>query len=328
MTEPPEARLAWEWLATGTRWRIYHAGTLTSAVAASVCELVEQDERRWSRFRPDSEVAQLNRTPGRWVSVSTQTLALLDVCNGWTERTGGVFQPLIGGAIDAWGYRHSFSEQQPFSAFAPTPTPIGGAIRIDLGRGRAKLPAGSAIDLGGIGKSWIAARAAALLSSLSDDPALLLDAGGDLLAVGGAHVVAVEVANEPDRGTLTWIRLTEGQASATSGFGRRQWVNGDGSASHHLIDPSTGAPGPLVHATVVSDDVVEADVNAKVLALRPDRVSECPLAALIQLTGGSVTSPSWHEVLADERADAEATRAADRPLVAAGDRAVAGAQRR
>ena len=67
-----------------------------------------------------------------------------------------------------------------------------------------------------------------------------------------------------------------GQGVATSGYGRRHWRNGDGRLAHHLIDPATGAPGRLAHATVVSDDPVAADVLAKVLALRPDRITKMP----------------------------------------------------
>jgi FAD:protein FMN transferase len=149
------------------------------------------------------------------------------------------------------------------------------------------IPAGTALDVGGIGKGWIAARGAALLTRLSDDPALLLDAGGDLVAVTGEHVVVVEGPDE------TCVRLGDGQAVATSGYGRRQWVNGDGRSAHHLIDPATGAPGARTHATVLAEGPVAADVMAKVLALRPALVETTSYAALVRTPQGRAASHTW-----------------------------------
>ena len=40
---------------------------------------IERLERRWSRFRPDSEVSEVNRLAGEWVRVSPETIELFDV---------------------------------------------------------------------------------------------------------------------------------------------------------------------------------------------------------------------------------------------------------
>ena len=53
MTERP----AFAWRAMGTTWRIFHAGGLVAEVAGQVAAAVEEDEQRWSRFRPTSEVS-------------------------------------------------------------------------------------------------------------------------------------------------------------------------------------------------------------------------------------------------------------------------------
>ena len=75
--------------------------------------------------------------------------------------------------------------------------------RIDVSRkaGTARIPAGSRLDLGGIAKSWIGARVGALVASRCDDPAVLIDAGGDLVAVTGDHLVAVEDPTDPTGGS-------------------------------------------------------------------------------------------------------------------------------
>jgi thiamine biosynthesis lipoprotein len=286
---------AWEWTATGTTWRVLHTGGVGAALAAAISQAVERDEARWSRFRRDSEVSRLNRAGGRPVPLSPETLDLLEASIIWTRRTDGVFQPLIGGTLVAWGYRGSLLESAAYAPAGPAERQLHGCIDLSREAGAARIPPGSRLDLGGIAKSWIAARVAALVASRCDDPAVMVDAGGDLVAACGDHFVAVEDptgAADP----IAHVLVGVGQGVATSGYGRRQWRNGDGRLAHHLIDPATGAPGRLTHATVVSDDPVAADVLAKVLALRPDRITEMPEAATVIADGHVATTPRWEQV--------------------------------
>ncbi len=272
---------AWEFTATGTRWRIYHSGGADERVASTIALAVARDEARWSRFRDDSELSALNRGAGSWQRVSPEMLELLDVCESWRCRTDGVFQPLIGSVLAGWGYERSVAHRAPFARTTPTAGAVTGSLDLDTAHGLVRIPRGTTIDLGGIGKGWMASRAARLARALCADPALLIDAGGDLLAVTGEHVVAVKAGGGASAPPQAWIRLGPGQAAATSGFEHRHWVNGDGRFSHHLIDPATGAPGPLAHATVVADDAATADVTATVLALRPDEVHRTAYPALV-----------------------------------------------
>jgi thiamine biosynthesis lipoprotein len=297
---------AWEWRATGTTWRVYHSGGVGADLATAVAGAVESDEARWSRFRSASEVSRINAAGGRPVRVSAATLHVLEACVLWEERTGGVFQPLVGGALAAWGYRRSLLEHDAYVATSPPPRRLDGRIELDRDARTARIPAGSRLDLGGIAKSWMAARAAALLCARCDDPALLVDAGGDLVAARGDHVVAVEMPGVADPASAApavppaaHVHVRTGQGIATSGFGRRRWRNGDGREAHHLIDPATGEPGRATHATVLSDDPVAADVLAKVLSLRPDRVHTTTVAAMVT-TGSRVrTTPAWDAAVAE-----------------------------
>lgn len=287
----------WEWPATGSTWRIFHSGAVDAALARTAAAAVERDEARWSRFRPDSEVSRINAGAGRPVHVSAATIELLEACDHWAARSQGVFQPLVGGAMAAWGYRRSFRAVPAFAAVSPPGRRLDGRMRVDRAAGTVLITPGSRLDVGGIAKSWIATRVARLLVGRCDDPALLVDAGGDLVAARGDHLVAVE---SPEPGALdvpiAHVRVGEGHGVATSGCGRRRWTNGDGREAHHLIDPVTGAPGPAAHATVVSADPVAADVLAKVLALRPDRIRSIPEPAIVIADGRLRTSRRWREV--------------------------------
>jgi len=303
LTQPTSA--AWEWKATGTTWRIHHSGGVSEALAAAVAAAVEHDEARWSRFRRESEVSRINAAGGAAVAVSADTLAMLEACSTWVERTDGVFQPLVGGALIAWGYHRSLLAAEAFAVTSPPPRRLGGRIEIERRHGTVRIPRGTRLDLGGIAKSWMAGRAAALVCARSGDPAVIVDAGGDLVAARGDHIVAVEAGGPDDLRreatahppVLAHVVVRAGQGIATSGYGRRRWRNGDGREAHHLIDPDTGAPGPATHATVVSDDPVAADVLAKVLSLRPERISATTAAALVAVAGDVRTTAAWERVV-------------------------------
>ena len=223
-----ETTAAWEWRATGTTWRIHHRDGVGAVLAARIAQAVERDEARWSRFRPDSEVARVNASAGRPVPVSSATLDLVEACVYWIRSTGGVFQPLVGGALVAWGYRRSLADRKAYAESSPDPRRLDGRPRIDRASRTVQIPAGTRLDLGGIAKSWMACRAAALVRGRCDDPAILVDAGGDLVAARGQHLVAVEDPRDRDAPPIARVGSERDRGSRPPGFGRRRWQNGDG----------------------------------------------------------------------------------------------------
>jgi thiamine biosynthesis lipoprotein len=281
---------AWQWYAMGTTWRIFHDGRAGQHDADAIVAQVAADEQRWSRFRADSELAQLNAAAGTPCRVSPETLELLEACDRWREETDDVFSPLVGGALAAWGYTESRDHSPLGTHTSPLSVhvPRDGLV-FDREYRLARVPPGCLLDLGGIAKMWSAQRAARLLVERCSDPSLLLEAGGDMIAVRGDHVVLVDAPGDHA------IVVREGQGIATSGWSRRNWVNGDGTAAHHLIDPGTGAPGPRVQATVRADDPVEAEIEAKVLALRPLRLLSSRNAALLWDDGDIVANEAWED---------------------------------
>jgi FAD:protein FMN transferase len=207
-----------------------------------------------SRFRPDSELALLNRT-GR-LDAGPDLLRVTELALAARERTAGRFDPTVHDAVVAAGYDRTFSA---IEADGPEPeaAACGGSVRVD--RGTIELDSGVRLDFGGIGKGYAAERAADVLATAGP---CLVNAGGDIAVRGGAWPIAVQTTS----GSLT-LELTSG-ALATSGRDRRRWRRG-GRELHHLIDPATGRPaaGDLVRATVVASDAVVAEVWAKALFL-------------------------------------------------------------
>ena len=98
---------------------------------------------------------------------------------------------------------------------------------LDVGEGWARLRPGAAVDLGGVGKGWLADRLAERLENA------VVNLGGDLRALGAGPGGEGWTAGLCDGSA---VRVTDA-GIATRGRAGRRWAGG-----HHLVDPRTGAP--------------------------------------------------------------------------------------
>lgn len=237
---------------------------LESADGASLLADVEDEFHRveslLSRFRPDSELSQLNCRGA--MRVGPELLELTQLSLEARERTGGRFDPTVHDALVATGYDRSF--ELGAAAQGPTADPprCSGRITVDADASTIALEPGFRLDLGGIAKGWTADRA---LTVLARGGPALVNAGGDIASAGRPWPIGVDT---PD-GAIT-LELDDG-ALATSGCDRRIWLQGD-AERHHLIDPSTGLPseGDLLRVTTAARTATEAEVLAKALFLHGD----------------------------------------------------------
>ncbi len=255
----------------------------------AVRAIFEREERRFSRFRSESELSRVNARAGSWVSVSAPFAELVRVALDAWHRTDGRFDPTLLGAVVAAGYDRDFDELIAGARAQLRPAAPGGrAADVRLDGTELYLPEGVALDLGGIAKGWtvdLAVRAALRLGL----PWVLVNAGGDLRIEGAAPGGGVDVAVEDPEidGDVGWVALGVG-ALATSSVTRRSW----GPALHHLIDPATGAPsaGPVLQATVWASTCAEAEVSSKDAILEGEPYLDRAPALLVLRDGRIVTN--------------------------------------
>jgi thiamine biosynthesis lipoprotein len=241
---------------------------LASEALQSARRFFQEVEARFSRFRPDSELVQLNRLPGEAMRVSPDLAELVALALEAARISDGIFDPTVIDALEMAGYDRSIElirkdGPHPPRRVAPKPGRWQQVV-VDTVRGTVRLPAGVRLDLGGIGKGWAADRAAAMLRPFG---AGMVNAGGDIRAWGDqpgsepgqGWLVALEHPEQSDR-DLTWVWVCDG-AAATSSITARRWAGG-----HHLINPLTARPAvtDLLSVTVLAPTVVQAEVAAKV----------------------------------------------------------------
>ena len=193
------------------------------------------------------------------------------------QLTGGLFDPSILPALQTAGYDRSMDEIREADLALAAPAgyesawqrPPFDAARFDPSARRIWLPAGVQIDLGGIAKGWIAARAAAYLARFT--PACAVSAGGDMVLSGlpqdqPAWQVSLEDPRDSQQ-VLAVLNLPPG-ALATSAVTKRRWTQG-GQARHHIIDPRSGQPAEpaWLSVSVFTENATHAEAFAKALLI-------------------------------------------------------------
>ena len=267
----------------GVTWEIRHSGRVSLDHVQAACDLVARDEQRYSRFVKGGRIARINAVPGVPIVVDQDLFDLMSACDDWRERTGGVFNPLVGGALRAWGYADSRSLREPGTLVSPTAQSAPEFPLVhDAERRMICAQPGTHVDLGGIAPMWTGRKVAALLRERSDDERIILQINNDLIAVAGDHFIRLD--GDDTAGGLHAVILRAGHGLARSSAHACSWTNGDRGVAHHLIDPRTGSPAEPAHAIVACLDPVEADVYATALAVCPALASQIPGTAFVAFT--------------------------------------------
>jgi len=244
------------------------AGDAPAGVVDWAVDELERLEQCWSRFRPDSELSRLNASPGSWTEVSASMLLALTCAADLHRATAGRFDPTVLDALERAGYDRTFEAVAPAADAAPSAPPVPGLARVEIDeeRSRVLLPAGTRLDLGGVGKGLAADLLARGLVDRGARSALV-GLGGDLRARGEAPPDGawdIPVLDPFDDASVAFrFPLVDG-AIVTSTTRMRRWTRANRDY-HHIVDPATGdsARTPVVAVVAAARDAWWAEGIAK-----------------------------------------------------------------
>ncbi len=262
-------------LGTSVEFGVRADATASQTLIADIICRVNAFEATFTRFHKSSELSTLNARAGQPTRVSQAMLALLLAARRVWLQTGGIVDPTIGSALNRAGYDQSFDQLVVDNPLPPAGEPVPdvtfGDVTVNQETSTVTMPAGSSLDLGGVGKGYLADQLVPIIEAVTHDYWLSL--GGDMVGSGVGDdgkpwPIAVQNPQSMahDLGTL---RLPDTHwAMATSGISKRRGTRA-GKAWHHLIDPRTGKPADtdVVGVTLVAPTALEADAFAKTVLL-------------------------------------------------------------
>jgi thiamine biosynthesis lipoprotein len=239
-------------------------------IAQLVAAEIERIESRYSRYRPTSDLAQMNRVAevAGSIEVDDETAGLLDYAFMAYETSNGLFDITSGLLRKAWNFRLSqIPDQATLDALLP---------RVGLERVRWQAPrlsftvAGMEVDLGGLAKEYAADRAAEQCE-LAGAQHALVDLGGDIRIVGpqpDGHPWPIGIRHPREPGMLMRTLEIARGALATSGDYER-CIEIGGQRYGHILNPKTGWPvRGLCSVSVVADQCLVAGTLSTIAMLK------------------------------------------------------------
>ncbi|BER92524.1 FAD:protein FMN transferase [Thermatribacter velox] len=232
-----------------------------SKLRPEVEKLVSELDRKWNRFAPESEIYLLNNARRR-VKLSPDTISVLQEALILQQKTGGYFNPFMASLVDAWG----FSGDKPSVPDESTVRKLvldvqKSSLVIDPENGEAQLLGSGSVDLGGIGKGYLADKISSLFRKMRIST-FLINAGGTVLVSGREFRIGIK--DPRGEGIIGSISLKEG-AVATSGDYFRFFI-ADGKRYFHILNPFSGFPcRDFQSVTVVSREAALSDALATAL---------------------------------------------------------------
>ena len=267
-----------------------------------VQSLFTEWEQTLSRFRPESELSQLNSNSGRTVIVGPLLFHVLTTALAAAHATHGIYDPTMLIQLTQLGYDRSFDqlsrEQQEQHDYNGQPGGAWRAIQLEPAQHKVTVPPGVQLDFGGIAKGMAVDAALERLQEAGITPALV-NAGGDLSVNGQPAQTDSWSIAIPTREDSWSLPLHHG-AIATSGIERRHWQQGN-EQRHHILDPRTGFPvhNALWSVTSIAPNCTQAEIAAKVaFILGPEQgkafLQQHQLAGLFVSTNGHwETGGNW-----------------------------------
>lgn len=209
---------------------------------AAAAEEVRRIEAKYSRYRQDSVIGQINAQAGRApVAVDAETSSLLDYAHAVWTLSAGAFDPTSGVLRRVWDFKSaSLPEAESIAALLPL---VGWPkLHRDGATVRLELP-GMELDFGGFGKEYACDRAAAVLQQHGLQHALV-NLGGDVRVLGPQADgrpwrIGIQHPRQPET-LIASIDLSAG-ALATSGDYQRYFELA-GRRYCHLLDARSGWP--------------------------------------------------------------------------------------
>ena len=211
---------------------------LTQAIADEAWRI----ETKYSRYRDDNIIHDINHSQGQCVAIDLETHQLLSFANTCFELSEGRFDITSGVFGRVWQF--DGSDNVPSQAMVEACLACSGWQNVTLTNDSVRLLPGYAIDLGGIGKEYAVDRCVQLALKMSPTVSVLVNFGGDIAVTRPRQThpywqVGIEHP-DPSRDTKILVTIAQG-GLATSGDAKRFLLK-DGERFGHVINPLSGYP--------------------------------------------------------------------------------------
>ena len=278
----------WDGTSLGSPSRLllyHHNRAAASRIVAECAAEIERLERIFALYRPDSEIAQLNRN-GHIDSPSLDLLTVLSKCQTLSSLSRGAFDVSVQPLWTLYA-THFFDKASP-----PVEGPASHAVerarklvdyqaveadprRISLGR------PGMGLTLNGIAQGYVTDRVTDILRERGCDRTLANMGCSEIRAVGRHSDgrpwrVGLADPRQPDIVAVS-LDLLDRSVCTSGGYGTKFEASG---RFHHLFDPVTGdSANHYIAVSVFAAEAMVADALSTALYVTPPQRGAAILAS-------------------------------------------------
>jgi thiamine biosynthesis lipoprotein len=244
--------------------------TEVEAIAEAAMNEVARIERRYSRYRSDNVLAEINDAAQRAgsIEVDDETVKLLDYAFACYKRSGGLFDITSGLLRRIWDFK---SGRLPDRSAINDLLPRIGLAKVSWERPRLAFSVtGMELDFGGIGKEYAADQAAAVCTALGIRSGLV-DLGGDIAVIGphpnlAPWTIGIRHPRDPNSSIIS-VPVNHGALASSGDYERYMMV--DGQRYCHILNPITGWPCyGLAAVSVMADRCIVAGTVSTIAMLK------------------------------------------------------------
>jgi FAD:protein FMN transferase len=246
--------------AIGTAWVIDIFDSISlqqqQAIIALVKQRIEEYDKVYSRFRPDSIVSAMAKKEGEY-TLPKDSKELMTMYKKLYTITDGYFTPLIGQVLEDIGYDATYS-LKPKDSIANVPS-WDDVIEFHFPKIIMHKPA--LLDFGAAGKGHIIDLVGRAME-LNGISAYCVDAGGDILYKSIAREpIRIGLEHpENEKQVIGVVSLPYGSICGSAG-NRRKW-----DTYHHIINPKTKkSTEDILSVWVIAKKTILADALATAL---------------------------------------------------------------
>lgn len=227
-------------------------------------DLCQTYEDTFSRTIEGSDIYNINNSGGAPVTVSDDTIEILETAKYFSELSDGAFDITTAPLSIRWDFEGENPSVPPDNEIQELLEKVDYTkIKIDGNTVTLEAPV-EAIDLGAIAKGYIADKLAEFLKDNGVTSAII-SLGGNIYAIGENSEekrpfnLGVQDPQAEDGSILGYLQLSD-KSLVTSGDYQRYFMQ-DGKRYHHILDPKTGYPAEsgLSSVTIISDSSVVGD---------------------------------------------------------------------
>ena len=239
-------------------------------VARQLAAEVSRLEKKYSRYRNDSLVTDINQSAGNslGIRIDSETKLLLEHALACYQQSDGLFDITAGVLNRVWDFKNA---RVPAQSEIDSLLPLVGLEKLAWRNSRLLLPAKMEIDFGGIVKEYAADAVANLARRLGVIHGLI-NLGGDFAVIGPqpdnkAWTVGI-VNPKQDKTLMARIDLLNG-GLATSGDYEHCFIH-QGKRYSHILNPKTGWPCNGLRAVSVAANLCTVAGSISTIAMLKD----------------------------------------------------------